>query len=1035
MQNALTQKFTALTSKRAVLFFYLLLLFINKEVLAQNIKEQRIDIRFDNVTLKEALRKIEAAGSVSINYRDEELNLNDRVQGNYINKTVASVLTAVLDKYDLTYKIYSGSNIFIEKKERPKKKSILTGQVKDRKTGDPLIGVIVRGGDTGALTDTEGYFSMELAEGAYTITASYMGYHPASQQVTLQEGRETNLAIIMSEDQSVLNEVIISERKITGTNIALIDAIRNAESIISGVSREQIARSQDRDAAEVVRRIPGVSVMQNRFIIVRGLSQRYNSVMLNNAIAPSFEADSRAFSFDILPSSMIDRVIVYKTAVPELPGDFAGGVVKVYTTGMPAKNSLNITYQASVRPNTTGRDFYEQKQGKYAWLGYDDGTYAMPKGVGENIYTGDRRRVTPLFNSNWDAEKKTAPIDHRFGLDFAKRVRISSKVKLGLVGALTYSNTYQYTVFSRNTGLYLNGYTPAYNFSDEVYTHTVRLNGLLNLSMDIGNRHKIDFKNLYTHTGDFEYTDRNGISGPLADDGTGLYAGQYIHQMTQTNAFRDILSSQLTGSHDLFKHTKINWLLAYTKSQYDEPDQRGRTHKAQFTGDENGEGIWDNYIPPVDPSGMYYGRLYFKLPEETRTLGLDIVQPITIGRFNPVIKAGFFTEHKSRSFQLRRLGLVRHSYDDDGDGQPDNDILMAEHSFKWNQYMATNDLKAGYFALEIPFLKRFKFYGGLRAEDNRQHMHTAHYIIGVGDLHIKNDKLSFLPSANLSYNITEQTLVRAAYSHTLNRPEFREIAPFFYYDLRTFSTAFGNPDIKPQADVHNYDLRYEWYPSRGEMINVGVFYKEFFNPIEYFYYNSTSGRNSYQWNNAEKATNYGAEIDAVFSLGRFTRGNSIAGRNLERITLLFNAAYIYSRVDLGAETQVYQDKERPLFGQSPYTVNAALNYTQDSIGLRLNVAYNVIGKRIIMVGNDQNPNVYELPRHSLDFTFSKRIAKFVELRGGIQNILNARHLQMQDSDGSGKFETGGEDYMQWKDNRYLSWYSGTYYTLGVSLRL
>jgi hypothetical protein len=1015
---------------RCLVFVLLLGMFNAGDVLAQHIKEDKISIRFDNIPLKEVLRKIETAGSLVISYVDDDFDPTVRVSGIYDNKTIAQILTAVLDKYDLNFR-FSGNNVFVGKKEKQKKKGILVGQVKDRKSGEQLLGVMVKAGNTGTQTDATGNFRIELQPGLYKVEISYMGYHTVTENVTIAEERETHLAVTMSEDANSLNEVIVSNRKVTGTNKSLIAEIRSAQSVVSGISREQIARSQDRDGAEVVRRIPGVSIMQNRFVVVRGLPQRYNTVMLNNAIAPSFEADSRAFSFDIMPSSMIDRVMVYKTAVPELPGDFAGGVVKVYTTGMPATNSLNITYQASVRPNTTFKNFYEQPQGKYTWLGYDDGTYAMPEGVPSLINRGDRKNVTPLFNSNWDARGGTAPIDHRFSLDFSRRMRLASNVKLGVIGGLGYTNTHQYSVVSRNIA-----FTPkatAYNFVEEVYAHNVRLNGLLNVSMDIGNKHRIDFKNLYTHMSDYEYIDRKGMSGPYAGEGTGLLPGLFLHQMTLTNAFRDIFSSQLNGSHDLFKNTKLKWLAGYTKSHYDDPDQRRRTQMAPFVGNEQGAGKWDE--PYSNTNGVNYNfwsRLYYKLPEESKTFGLDLEQKINIGSSASLLKAGMYLEGKARSFELRVLGLLI-------DDPKTNEVLMGESTRPVNTYSATNDLMAGYIAMEIPFLKRFKFYGGARVEDNRQQLHSHHWQTNgpdVGPVNLDNHKLSLLPSANLSFNITGNSLVRAAYSQTLNRPEFREIAPFFFYDLRTFSSAYGNIHMKPQTDIHNYDLRYEWYPSAGEMFNIGVFYKKFLNPIEYFFYNSTSGSSSYMWGNAKEAINYGAEMDMILSLGRITNGNSAIGKILERTTLLLNAAYIFSRVDLGDQTISYQERNRPLFGQSPYTINASLNYTQEAIGLKLNLAYNIIGKRLIVVGNDLDFSIYELPRHSLDGSFSKSIGKLVEVKGGVQNILNARHLQMQDSDRNGKLDrTGGADYTSGTDNRNLSWYSGTYYTLGVGLRL
>lgn len=1005
--------------------------FLPERVFAQDLAETKISVSFNKTTLKEALKQIEAAAAVTISYIDEDISHVSSVSGRFDQKSVQYILGAILEKYNLSYR-QMGSNIFINKKEKVRevKKGVITGKVSDATTKEPLIGVtVIVGNITGTTTDIEGNFRVEVPFGNYELRADYIGYQPFQKSVTVSETKSFFFTIEMTEDKNMLNEVTVRSTRQTLTNIALIYEIRNARAIVSGISGEQIRRTQDRDASDVVRRIPGVSVMQNRFIVVRGLPQRYNTVMLNDAIAPSFEADSRAFSFDIIPSNMIDRVVIYKTALPELPGDFAGGVVKVYTTGMPAKDGFNINFQTSVRPNTTFRPFFEQPQGSLASLGYDDGTYAMPKNVPSPI--SDRAAATPSFNNNWDAEEKTAPLDYRLGLDFSKILPLSSHISMGITGGLSYANTYQYTVVSRNVGLYdktVGKYRSAYVFSDQTYSHAVRLNGLLNLSLDINGKHRINIKNLYTHIGAFEYVNRNGRSNELAGDGTGLYPNQLIQQMILTNSFREITSTQLSGRHDLFKNTRLNWIAAYTKSNYDDPDQRRRTIRAE--DGISGTGAWHEGVGNNDVSAIDHSRFYYRLPEETKTFGLDIEHKFNISQFKPTLKAGLYLEDKSRTFELRMLGLVQDDFL--------NKVVIGELYYPWNSYTATNNLYAGYLAAEIPFLKNFKLYGGVRMEDNRQQLHSYTPAGGIQKVDLNNHSVTWLPSANLSYDLTSKSLLRLAYSQTLNRPEFREIAPFYFYDLRNFTYAFGNPSIKPQVDIYNYDLRYELYPGLGEMLSFGVFYKKFINPIEFFYYNSTTGRNSFMWGNAASAVNYGAEIDMILSMGRLLKAQHTgwAATALQRMTLLFNAAYVYSEVNLGDRTNTFiQDKKRPLFGQSPYTINASLNYTDDSAGFKLNIAYNIIGKRIIAVGNIDNPDVYELPRHQLDITFSKKVFRKFEIRGGVQNLLNARFLQMQDSNGDGKFSIGDNNYSNWQDNRYLSWYGGTYFTLGLGLQL
>lgn len=1035
MQKIYTRYFAFLIRLLTPLCVYLCF-FSPVNVTAQSLQDTRISVNFDHIPLREALKKIERATPFQFVFMEEDISAVKVVNGTYDNKPVAQVLDALLSRYKLSYKqIHKNIIISIQNNIEREEAGKIAGSIKDRKTGEAVIGAVVSAGGQVTQTDIDGHFSIDIPAGVYKASVTYVGYIRINkEQVEVRPGKETHLEIMMSEDENTLGEVWVTERKVTGSNIALIQQIREARAVVSGISAEQISRSQDRDASEVVRRIPGVSVIQNRFIVIRGLPQRYNTVMLNNVTAPSFEPDSRAFSFDILPSGMIDRILVYKTAVPELPGDFAGGVVKVYTTGLSPKNYLNITYQASVRPNTTFLDFYEQKQSSRFWLGYDDGTYKLPiqadlKRI-DVLSVPERKAIAATFNNNWQAYRKTAPIDHRFNLDFGRKMDLSANVRLGINGGFSYTNTHRKMIVSRNPGGIMNtDYVTAYNFVDEVQDHDVRLNGLVNISLDISSRHHIDFKNMYTHMGSSSFIDRYGQSGPAASDASGLGDGLYIHQTVLSNSFRGIYSGQLVGNHELWDNTKVNWVLGYTRSNYNDPDQRTRTWTAAAAEFYPGTSLQERFNRVGESvSGVRWGRRYFILPEESKTFGLDIEQAFHWGNFSPLVKAGIFIEDKTRTFEFRQFALF---------SDVDSSSVIDENYGKNNSYTAGNSLKAGYLALELPVSSRFKLYGGLRIEDNTQKLKSYGWQTvgpGAGEVNLDRQHTSFLPSLNLTYTISKKNLLRAAYARTLNRPEFREIAPFFFLDFYDFKLAYGNPDMKIQTDIDNLDLRFEHYPGQGEMFAASLFYKKFRNPIEYYYYNGSGGRNNFQWSNAVSAVSYGAEVEMMIGFERYITGGSFLSKQAQRVSLLFNAAYIFSEVELGST--LLQDKKRPLYGQSPYLVNAALNYTNDSIGLKINVSYNIIGRRIIGVGNIDNPSIYELPRHALDFTFSKRIGKLLELKGGIQNMLNARFLQMQDINGDGKFSKEHESINGFlNDNRYQSRYEGTYYTLGIGLRL
>lgn len=1037
----------------ALPFLMLLLLARPGITLAQ---EAKFSVKFERGSLEQALSLLRKVTGTSIAFNREEINGAVIQSSEYSNKTVEQILNGLLA--NIPFGIEKKGTAWLVKKtpekqippaSPQKKPGRISGRIVDEENAQPVIGATVRIGSSGVTTDENGAFTLSLPKGQYVAEISSIGYGTKKvTEITITDDEIFTIDIPLKREKGQLGTVTVSSRRIkeTGSIAAIVNEIREADAVVSGISKEQISRSQDRDAAEVVRRIPSVSVMQNRFIVVRGLPQRYNTVMLNGVTAPSFEADSRAFSFDIMPSSMVDRIMIYKTAMPELPGDFAGGLVKVYTTSMPIRNSFNVSFQTSFRIGTTLNEFYEQPQGNKSWLGYDDGTYALPEtfksvrdanGRIDLLPVDQRRPLTRLLNENWEAGQKIAPMDTRLNIDFSRRFSLGQNVQFGVVSAFSHSNTYRYQVILRNTGKYAGGvdeivgdetFTREYTFSDQTYEHGVRLNGLVNLSLAINGKHTIEFKNLYTHLGNTAYINRSGIAGPEAtdsDDG-------YMVQKAFTNAYRGTYLGQLSGNHKLFNDkTEINWLVAYNQTKYNDPDQRSREFSAPDTAKYYGDySMIERELNHDIVSAANRGRQYISLPDTAKTIGLDITQHFEFLGIRPQLKAGIFVEKKGRTFEFIQLGYLKDN------PQYGPGYIVSESFGRQNSYTASNLLKAGYLSAEIP-ISAWKLSGGIRVEKNRQELHTFAWQttgeLAKDKIDLYREHTSYLPSVNISYNLNSKSLVRVAWSKTLNRPEFREIASFYYKDYYTGRLSYGNPNLKTQTDIDNLDLRVEHYPGLGEMVSLGVFYKEFKNPVEFYYYVGTSSRNNFQWGNAESAKNYGAELEFILGMSRFFSERNWVSKQLQKISVLFNATYVHSRVNLGPRAGI-QDKERPMYGQSPYLLNTAVNYTDEDHGLKLTAAYNVIGKRLFGIGNTDYPNIYEMPQHLLDLTFSKSLSKVWELKGGIQNLLNARSLQIQDVNRDGKYKVT-EGAFESVDNRYQSAYEGTYITLGVGIRL
>lgn len=897
----------------------------------------------------------------------------------------------------------------------------------------PFANVSIKGTANGASTDFDGNYKITVSEGVYEIMVSYVGYETVSKTgITVKAGETTHLDFTVKPATQQLQDVNITAQKVTHTENAVLTEMKRSTAVISGISSQQIAKSQDRDASEVIKRVPGVTIMNDRFVMVRGLSERYNSVLLNNVSTPSTESDVKAFSFDMIPSSLIERILIYKSPSPEISGEFAGGVIKVFTKNTPDENMTSVGYSASYRQGTTFNDFYTNKAGNTDWLGYDGGNRALPSDFPANVRdisnSNDMDELTKVgrsLNNNWSIVPTTAAPDQRFNFIFARKFDIK-KVHVGHITALNYSNTNQSFV-SRRTDY--NTYNPVTQTSDTIfdyfdsrYNNNVRIGLLHNWSFNFLN-HKIEFKNIFN---------QQGLNQTVLREGKNFEEGELRKEYSFYYMNRSIYTGQLSGTHKLFEDkTNVDWTIAYSKANKNEPDWR-RVRTAKDIN-ANEEAPYETYVP-FGATPFFLGRLYFNLYEELMTGTANIEQKLRIGNFEPKILAGTYLERKWRYFTARNLGYASANvfqFDNNLRTLP-IDQLFAEENInsttglkidedtrKSDTYKAQNDLIAYYLALDIPFTKWLNLHTGARVENNRQRL-ESHTVTG-NPVNVDAHIIRFLPSANITANVTEKMLLRGGFGVTLNRPEFRELAPYAFYDFNFNSVNYGNDSLETPT-IYNYDARWEYYPGHGEIISVGGFYKNFVNPIETYFVPGTGsgGTRNYTYRNAESATSTGVELEVRKS---FYKLNMPFIRNFG---VVFNAAYIWSKVNLGDKAQG-QSENRPMMGQSPYIINSGIYYQNDSIGLQVNLLYNVIGERVVIVGSYGIPDVYEMPRNTLDLTISKCLWKFLEVKFGIQDILNQPYLLMQDANEDGKISRKNDQQIQ-------SFRRGSYYTLGLGFR-
>ncbi len=914
---------------------------------------------------------------------------------------------------------------------------IIKGVVLDANTNETIIGanVLIEGTNLGAVSDLDGSFTIRnIPNGEQIVKVSFITYATESVQIVVEGSGVLSLNIPLKEDISELETVVVTAVRETATDIALLRDIKQSMNVVSGLSAESIRRTLDSDASQVVRRIPGVSVIQDRFIVIRGLNERYNTTLLHNVNAPSMEPDVRAFSFDVIPSNIIDQVLIYKSPAPELPGDFSGGMVKVFTKGIPDGTSTTLDISTGFRQGSSMRDFRADERRNFHWTGFNDGTNNLPDFFPERL-TGlpaaEIDQAGRALPNNWKEQNYNSGLDFKVALTHYFRKDIGNKgMQIGNTTSVQYANTK--TIFNvLNQSFEAYDFTAdepkvRFSFNDTEFGQEIMTGIVHNWAWRVNDNNFFEFKNLYNRLTTYDFIDRFGDQ---------VAQGFKQNNFAFYNEYRGLYSGQLVGNHKFLGQTgKLEWVAGYGLSFNQLPDyRRYRTNVVDVATNESVLFI------PRGQTPDFLGKFYSEMDEDIYSAAINYEQKFNLEKdtkFRPVLKAGIFLESRKRSFSARNLGYNRGinfseeltQFEIDELFRPENinsntGIRLGENFATSNFYEATNDLKAYYVSVNLP-IGKFNVSGGVRLEDNLQQLRSPDtFQPGTATPPIdpvKIDQTILLPSVNLAYNFSDKMVVKAVYGKTVNRPEFREIAPFGFYDFIYDATVTGYSFLR-NAEIQNFDLRWELYPSLTETISLAFFYKDFTNPIEALYGNFGSEQTTFLFRNTERAFARGVEIDV-----RKSMANLIKTKFFSRVSLLANVSMIDSEVRLGEDlSQLLRAGDRPLQGQSNFIVNSGVFYDDEIRNLQINLNYNVIGKRILFVGGGAIPDTYEMPRNVLDFSVRKGIKENLFVKFGIKDVFNQEFLLLQDGNEDGVFDRKN-------DQIFRRFKPGTTYSLGVT---
>jgi outer membrane receptor protein involved in Fe transport len=883
------------------------------------------------------------------------------------------------------------------------------GKITDSKTGQPLSGVSVSiaENDKGVITDQDGRFIITLnSVNPKSIRISSIGYKTKIiEKVEVAANQVVSLDVVLETAVKTEEEIIIKTTRRQETTAALIAYQKNTNTVAQVVSAENIKRSPDKNTSEILKRVPGISIQEGKYIIVRGLNDRYNQTMLNGILMGTTEPDRKTFSFDIFPSGMIDNLIINKAFVPEFSGEWAGGLVQVNTKDVPAKNYLTISAGTGFNTQTIGKDFYTYKGGRLDWLGIDDGFREIPgvlpvKSKFASLERANKSESGKSFKNVWMPEKNTSDflpqMNRSFQLSGGINKRLGNDNKLGAVLALNYNQSIKRTDYLVNRLFTVQSDVAdiSYDYQDKKYSRDILWGGLANFTLQLGRNNKISFKNLFNVNATNYVTERAGKDFDfIPAAGANVRATELA---LKTNTF---FNTSLAGDHNLKAlKAKLHWYGNFNILDQYIPDQR----RLQYVQDTAAHAPYKLLIGASQSSQKSGSRYYGFLNDYNYTAGGDITKSFNLFGQDQQIKGGYFFQVKDRLFDSRPFAVYLPSDNPDlillpadkvfnpenfGNGT-DNKFGFNEISGDQYRYIANTILNAAFFQLENQFTNKLRATYGLRVENYDQ-------VIGSmkqsDHRHLHKEVLDYLPGLNLTYRLNTKTNLRLSASQTVIRPEFRELSDFAFYDFDLGATVTGNRALE-RTKISNIDARYEVYPRSGELFTVGVFYKHFKTPIELFYNPSSGGASTFNYINADNAYSFGAELEFRKKLD-FSEA-------LKNFIFQTNISYIYNRV-----TKNDANLHRPMQGQSPYVINASLRYDIEKYGLNTTLLFNQIGDRIFYVGGNDFPPVTEQHRPLLDFQIAKKILKNTgEIKMNLSDILNRDNIFYLDLNNNIKYD-------------------------------
>lgn len=929
---------------------------------------------------------------------------------------------------------------------------VLSGKAVDKKTGELLIGVAiyVAGTSTGTTTDLDGNYNMKLDVGTYDIAASYLSYQKKTVTgVEIKAGQVTSINFAMESEATEIKEIVVEAKKARNTDAAIISIQKKSYVIQDGVSAQQLVKTGSSNAAESMKQMTGANVEDGKYMVMRGLGDRYSIAQLNGMNMTSTDPYRNSSPLDLIPSSMLDNIVTLKSFTPDMPGNFAGGLLNITTKSFPDKFNVNFSTSAGFNTQTTFKDFITTpERSSTQFLGYKGKERAMNEDlkrpeIQEVMTKGsyiDARRPNPefddfrerfnttakSFSNGYVPETKTAPLNYNFNFSLGNRYKLFKR-DLGFIVALNHNRdfqNYEDAIISTYFNLNQDELFPYRSVIDNRSSENGQLGGLVNLAYKLNNNNTITFNLLYNNDAEIMARQQAGGFAGVVSDTRAVFNVKAMEFVQRQSITPQIFSKHVFPK---LKNAELQLGAGYTASKQDEPSLRYFAYSVVIDSlffDQQGlpleVPVLDTNFSIQNAEYQYPFQFVRNLDDKQYQAKADFTLPLGSSGINKLKVGGYFSA-LNRNFEEYRyqstpspglpLSVGFTEYDGDFEGffstdnygiidtqfRPNGDVqryvpgyYYVNNTLDKNFYTGTQTIAAGYVMGIFSISEKLKTITGVRAE------HTYLYAESKDTLQpISNTKiLDFLPSLNFIYALNEKMNIRVSGTRTIARPNLREISSIEQLDTREGYFFIGNPNLK-RTSIWNADLRWELFPRTGELIAISYYYKYFTDPI-FRRFTPTASLPEVSLINIDKAFITGAEIE-------FRKSLDFISSRLADFSISTNFSYIYSRYKIPEDEirsstfidSTYSTRTRPFQGQAPFIINFILSYDNNKAGLESALYFNVLGRSMAEIALFAAPDIYENARPTLNYKISKTFGKYFSVSFAARNLINPYHNRIQ----------------------------------------